>query len=173
MKKFIHLPAAIAAIALMSSCSNMNQTASTYSDDVYSSPGDYAANKKPVYQENNNQQQQHSAPQDFSSNNNQQQQFQGQNMDGYSQNNNGSGQQAQQTSQAFNYDDYYDYEYATRMKRFYHPVEDYGYYDNYYTNSYWYSGVPAQWGMSVYMGYPWWGPSYYYYNYYPSWYWYD
>ena len=57
------------------------------------------------------------------------------------------------------------------MRRFYNPVSNYGYYDNYYTNSYWYSGNPSQWGMSVYMGYPWWGPSYYSYNYYPQTYW--
>jgi uncharacterized membrane protein YgcG len=57
------------------------------------------------------------------------------------------------------------------VRRFYNPVSDYGYYDNYYTNTYWYSGNPAQWGMSVYMGYPWWGPNYYSYNYFPQAYW--
>lgn len=72
----------------------------------------------------------------------------------------------------FNYDDYYDYEYTTRIRRFYNPVYSYGYYDNYYTNSYWYTGNPYNWGTSVYMGYNWWGPSYYSYNYYPSTYWY-
>lgn len=73
----------------------------------------------------------------------------------------------------FDADDYYDYEYAVRIRRFYHPVSYYGYYDNYYTNSYWYTYNPHHWGISIYYGYPWWGPSYYTYNYCPSWYWYS
>lgn len=68
----------------------------------------------------------------------------------------------------FKYDDYYDYEYATRIKRFDNQIYGLGYYDNYYTNSYWYSGNPYNYGVSVYNGYSWWGPSYNSYSYYPS-----
>lgn len=68
----------------------------------------------------------------------------------------------------FKYDDYYDYEYATRIKRFNNNINGLGYYDNYYTNSYWYSGNPYNYGVSVYNGYSWWGPSYNAYSYYPS-----
>ncbi len=77
---------------------------------------------------------------------------------------------AQNTS--FNYDDYYDYEYAVRLKRFHSNIPSYGYYDNYYTNSYWYSGNPYNYGTSVYMGYNFWGPSYFSYAFQPqiSWY---
>jgi len=73
----------------------------------------------------------------------------------------------------FDYDDYYDYEYATRLRRFDHPVNGYGYYDNYYTNSYFYNGNPYSYGTSIYYGYNFWGPTYYAYNYNPSsfWYW--
>lgn len=68
----------------------------------------------------------------------------------------------------FKYDDYYDYEYATRIKRFDNQIYGLSYYDNYYTNSYWYSNNPYNYGVSVYNGYSWWGPSYNSYSYYPS-----
>jgi len=71
----------------------------------------------------------------------------------------------------FNYDDYYDYEYASRLRHFDHPVAGAGYYDNYYTNSYFYNQDPYYYGTSVYNGYNFWGPSYYAYNYNPSSYW--
>lgn len=72
----------------------------------------------------------------------------------------------------FDYDDYYDYEYAARLRRFNHPVGGYGYYDNYYTNSYYYNYNPYYYGTSIYNGYNFWGPSYYAYSYNPSSYWY-
>jgi hypothetical protein len=56
----------------------------------------------------------------------------------------------------FNKDDYYDYEYASRVRRFHQPVQGTGYYDNYYTNNYWYSGNPAMYGNSIYAN-PTWG----------------
>jgi len=54
------------------------------------------------------------------------------------------------------YDDYYDFSYASRLRRFYQPTYSYGYYDTYYTNSYWYSYNPYDYGVSIYLGYPWW-----------------
>ena len=68
----------------------------------------------------------------------------------------------------FKYDDYYDYEYATRVKRFSNNINGLSYYDNYYTNSYWYNKNPYNYGVSVYNGYSWWGPSYNAYSYNPS-----
>lgn len=49
-----------------------------------------------------------------------------------------------------NKEDYYDYEYAARLKRFYNPVNGLGYYDNWYTNPAFY-GAP-NYGSSIYMG---------------------
>ncbi|MCA6363685.1 MAG: hypothetical protein IM638_11665 [Bacteroidetes bacterium] len=76
--------------------------------------------------------------------------------------------------QPFEYDDYYDYEYAARLRRF-GPgaVGGYGYYDPFYTNSYFYTGNPYNYGTSIYNGYSFWGPQYQMYNYNPSsfWYW--
>ncbi|MGE0568207.1 MAG: hypothetical protein AB7O73_09675, partial [Bacteroidia bacterium] len=56
-------------------------------------------------------------------------------------------------------DDYYDYEYASRLKRFHNPVYGTGYYDNYYTDSYWYNQNPSYCGNSIYSSYNWWMPS--------------
>lgn len=56
----------------------------------------------------------------------------------------------------FDYDDYYDYSYSVRIKRFHRPVYGFGYYDDYYTNLYWYTYDPWVWGTSVYLGYDWW-----------------
>lgn len=60
----------------------------------------------------------------------------------------------------YNKDDYYDYQYASRLRRFNNPVNGLGYYDNYYTNYYWYNNSPAYYGTSIYSSYNWWGPSY-------------
>ena len=70
--------------------------------------------------------------------------------------------------QPFNYDDYYDDQYAVRIRRFHNYCPSYGYYDNYYTNSYWYTGNPYNYGTSIYMGYNFWGPSYYSFAYNPG-----
>jgi hypothetical protein len=57
-------------------------------------------------------------------------------------------------------DDYYDYQYASRIRRFNQPVCGVGYYDNYYTNYYWYNGNPAMYGTSIYSSYNYWGGGY-------------
>lgn len=70
-------------------------------------------------------------------------------------------------------DDYYDYAYAARLRRFHNPYCFNSYYSDWYTNMYWYDYNPYSWGMSIYLGYNFWYPSYYYY---PSFYrfgWYD
>src|ERR1700740_2291380 len=61
---------------------------------------------------------------------------------------------------AYSPDDYYDNQYASRIKRFYNPTNGLGYYDSYYTNSYFYNQNPAYYGTSIYSSYNFWGPSY-------------
>ncbi len=62
---------------------------------------------------------------------------------------------------SYNKDDYYDYQYASRIRRFNNPVNGVGYYDNYNTNSYMYNGNPAMYGTSINSSYNYWGsPSY-------------
>lgn len=61
-----------------------------------------------------------------------------------------------------NYDfenEYYDYEYSSRIKRFRRNNGRYGYYDDYYTNYYWYDYDPYYYGTSIYNSYGWWNPN--------------
>ena len=74
-------------------------------------------------------------------------------------------------SKDFSYDDYYDNQYASRLKRFHEPMYGVGYYDSYYTNSYFYNNNPYQYGVSIYNGYSFWGPSYNNYMYVPNYSW--
>ncbi len=64
-------------------------------------------------------------------------------------------------NEPFEKDDYYDYAYTSRIRRFHRPIQTYSYYDPFYTNSYWYNNDPTFWGTSIYLGYNFWGPSYY------------
>ena len=60
-----------------------------------------------------------------------------------------------------NYDfdnEYYDYEYSSRIKRFRRNNGRFGYYDDYYTNYYWYDYDPYFYGNSIYSSYGWWNP---------------
>ena len=55
---------------------------------------------------------------------------------------------------SYNPDDYYDYAYASRIRRFHNNYyTGWDYYDPYFTNMYWYDYYPSSWGLSIYMGY--------------------
>lgn len=58
-------------------------------------------------------------------------------------------------------DDYYDYQYSARLRRFHGPSFGFNYYNNYFTNSFWYSNNPYHCGVSIYYGYNFWDPFYY------------
>jgi hypothetical protein len=86
---------------------------------------------------------------------------------------------------------YYDYEYSSRIKRFQNDNPGFDYYDNYYTDNYYYNYDPYAMGSSIYggygccspgfsigfgLGYGWggyWGMGYPYYGYSPYWGYYD
>jgi hypothetical protein len=71
----------------------------------------------------------------------------------------------------YDYDDYYDYAYSSRIRRFHNCYySGFGYYHNYYTDLYWYNYDPFYYGVSIYYGYPFWYPNYY--SYYRPWGWY-
>jgi Ni/Co efflux regulator RcnB len=53
----------------------------------------------------------------------------------------------------YNRDDYYDYEYASRVNRFQNPIYGASYYDPYYTNLYTYNQNPSCYGTSIYSTY--------------------
>lgn len=69
-------------------------------------------------------------------------------------------------------DDYSDYDYSSQIKRYDQDWGgNWGYYDDVYTNSYYYSYDPYQYGMSIYLGSPWWGYPYSCYAFAPSFCW--
>ena len=57
-------------------------------------------------------------------------------------------------------DDYYDFSYSARIRRFHRPVWSMGYYGGLYTDYYWYSYNPFHCGMSIYYGYNYYDPFY-------------
>lgn len=59
----------------------------------------------------------------------------------------------------FAFDDYYDYAYSARIRRFGSGYNTWSYYDPYYTNLYWYNPYSYNWGVSIYQTYGWWGAS--------------
>ena len=66
-----------------------------------------------------------------------------------------------QQSQNFSMDDYYDYSYAARLRRFNTSyTTGIGYYDPYYTNIYYYDYNPVSFGTSIYTTYSFWSPGY-------------
>ena len=157
MKNYL-LTIALSGEILLTSCTIQNQTRKA-DDDVYYSAKD-APEPAPAPQ------QQNTAPSDYTQNN------QPDYSDKATQDNNSdySGSSTQQpggntyvTNNYYNNDDYYDYSYSSRIRRFYYPSY-YSYYDPYYTNLYWYDYNPFSWGISIYLGYNWWAPSYCYYS---------
>jgi Ni/Co efflux regulator RcnB len=61
------------------------------------------------------------------------------------------------TTDEFESEDYYDYEYASRVRRFHQPNPGFGYYDPFYTDYYRYGYSPFSFGTSIYSG---WGSMY-------------
>jgi hypothetical protein len=59
----------------------------------------------------------------------------------------------------FDSDDYYDYAYAARIRRFHNPNMAWGYYDPFFTNMYFYNYDPFFFGNSIYMTYGFWNPN--------------
>jgi len=64
-------------------------------------------------------------------------------------------------------DDYYDYSFSSRIRRFHRPLYYSGYYGGIYTDYYWYNNDPFSCGTSIYLGYNWHSPYYSYYTYSP------
>ena len=144
------------ALAILSSCVTQKKGASTYSDDVYANPKEDRIEEARLAAEKKQKQDA---------------------IDKLYNDSIAAVKQAQKEKddanpyykdREFKYDDYYDYEYATRVKRFNNNIDGLSYYDNYYTNSYWYSQNPYNYGVSVYNGYSWWGSNYNNYSYNPS-----
>ena len=63
--------------------------------------------------------------------------------------------------------DYYDYSYSSRIRRFHRPMYNSGYYEGLYTDYFFYNNDPFYCGTSIYYGYNWNSPYYSYYSYSP------
>ena len=152
----------ISVILLTASCSSTYKAGSSNADDVYYStkdvksdqgkvqqpvqqtppPSDYSTANNNSQQDNSgNQQQDNSADYNKSPQQNSDYSNSGQSRDG-----NGN---TYVTNNYYNDDDYYDYTYSARLRRFYTPAYGYGYYDPFYTNLYWYDYNPFSWGVST------------------------
>ena len=184
MKK-VHYLLGITAMLFAFSCSSTYHAGNTGADDVYYSSKDKqpqqvqpaAPEPAPVssdnYSNNNSNYSQDNSGQNQSKENSGQSQssdYSGQNQT-YDNSGNSNASSSQYSDSKGNtyvtnnyYDDNYDYEYSSRIRRFYTPAYGYGYYDPFYTNSYWYDYNPINWGVSIYLGYNWWAPSFYYYQ---------
>lgn len=158
----------LAFLAVLGACSS-TQHAGTTSDDVYYSAGDQQpaparATEQPAPSSSSYDQDNSNYNPDQSSNSN----------SGTAPDRTTTEQRTDEngttyvTNNYYNEDDYYDYAYSARLRRYYAPAAGYGYYDPYYTNSYWYDYNPYNYGVSIYMGYNWWAPSHCYYD--PFWY---
>jgi len=64
-------------------------------------------------------------------------------------------------------EDYYDYTFSSRIRRFHRPMHYSGYYGGIYTDYYWYNNDPFACGSSIYYGYNWHSPYYSIYSYSP------
>ncbi len=58
----------------------------------------------------------------------------------------------------YDMDDYYDYMFASRIRRFHRPMPGFGYYDPFFTNMYWYNYDPFMFGNSIYSTYSFFNP---------------
>lgn len=61
-------------------------------------------------------------------------------------------------------EDYYDYSFSSRIRRFHRPMYYSNYYGGLYTDYYWYNNDPFYCGTSIYYGYNWNSPYYSYYS---------
>jgi hypothetical protein len=68
--------------------------------------------------------------------------------------------------------DMYDFFYTSRLRRFHtHVSLGWGFYDPFFTNMFWYTRLPANWGVSIYLGHSWWWPTVYFRPWFFDWGW--
>ncbi len=150
-------------IGLSTSCtSSRNSSAKGYEpDDRYFSLADAKRERKQYQKLNNQPEQNYNSNQDATSNNS--------NIDGY--NNTEPSTQNPNYNPNYNYtpapqtnngggnvnnyyyndlDDNYDFQYASRFRRFHNNWGNMGYYDPYMTNMFWYNYDPFMFGNSIY-----------------------
>ena len=122
----------------LTSCITVNTTSTGFKDEIYYSEEDYVSNQNTLTEIASEEYSNHESDDDS----------QAEYVDEYSR------------------DDYYDYGYSSRLRRFHSPYSGFGYYHNFYTNSYWYNYNFHNYGVSIYYGYDFWQPNYYSHHHY-------
>jgi hypothetical protein len=137
----------------LSACSTSN-SAKKNTDDVYYNPKEVS---QEVYKEKSSPSSATTGSQNSSENSTQQN---SKNNSGAA--NNNSGQRSSDNNSNFDTDDYYDYSYSSRLRRFHSPnaIVVGGYYDPWYTNMYYYDCNPYNFGTSIYTTYSFFSPGY-------------
>ena len=157
------------ALVFGSGCSSTKNTATAYDDDIYRSSKDVVLASNPTPSNTTTPEQNSVNPNTNSGVTSENQKVMGNDdqqpnyTEKYSDENGNTYITNKYYNNDFDYDDYYDYGYAVRLRRFHNPCWGFGFYDSYYTNSYWYDYNPWHWGSSIYLGYSWWGSGYYSY----------
>lgn len=156
--KTLHYSAGILLIAFSSSCSTYTPGISAEPDDRYYSLRDAKTEQREARKLSEAQ---NSAFTDANSNINR-----GGQSDDYQRNsdpndyspNDGSTVVNNYYNNSYDMDDYYDYMYASRIRRFHNNYGRFGYYDPYFTNSYYYNPNPYLFGTSIYSTYSFYNP---------------
>ncbi len=154
MKTILSL-SVLAPVLLLSACNSTRQ-ASSVNDDVYFSPRNAPQEVYTPSQNKTSTQPSQSNPANTGNgpgnSNRSESQYD------YAENNARTGSDNGRT---FDMDDYYDYSYAARIRRFNTTyATGLGYYDPYYTNIYYYDYNPISFGTSVYTTYGFWNPGF-------------
>lgn len=139
-------------LAGLVSCTTTRYAGNQNDDDVYYTPSEDAYSQSGT---SSNTSSNTAPPEDYTSASDNS----GQDQDSDQQNRSGGNVTNNYYDIDYDYDDYYDYAYASRIRRFHSPIYSYGYYDPWYTNYYWYTYDPVYYGSSIYLGYSWWYPS--------------
>lgn len=134
MKKFL-----ISLTTIIITSCTIIRNSEIYNDDIYYTTNNPANNNSVIRNNTTNQNQSQ-----LDSNQYNQENYHNQN-------------QHQQNSKNYLtfYQDYYEYTYSARIRRFYSGL-GFNYYDPWYTNIYWYNYDPIFFGTSLYVTYGWW-----------------
>jgi hypothetical protein len=140
---------------ILVSCSSSNKVASNSGDDIYYNPKAQQTTNNSTTTSVDNSTGGYSDYVGDNQNTPESDYYNGSNKSNSNNNTNAKsadGQTNYGTDPNYNSDDYYDYEYASRIRRFHAPVYSNYYYDDIYTNSYWYDPFPYNVGVSIYSG---------------------
>lgn len=130
MKKIIYKSIPFLVLMVLFSCAGLKKSAAGY-DEVYDDPIELrkqqlAAQKK------------------------QEEEKERQRKEWYAQKENELNSDSRYSDREFSAEDYYDYEYASRLKRFHSNNPGLSYYDDWYTNQWYYNPYPCSWSNSIY-----------------------